>query len=293
MRRRVRLFSVPAAPFVCSLVVRSSETYRPIELRIFGMLPDAIYEPAGAAHNLTCPSCSFDLQICRPAHDFPTTHAALVEMFSNPNDDCSTMADRSSKTLKRESSKRSVHSMKSLLPLKLLSPTLPQPDIWPSTSQDQRSTFGAIPSAQDSSRVKGKINNPLGLRLSLVAPGQSHRDTPIYNEPGSPLPGRAYYSDEDLCINCSSSALDCDDGCEFRDYNDAGNQERENEFDDEVSLQLYPPIPMLIQRSLQGRPMQLMELTIVDDLMLAMHSGAQACPFNAPARHSFQVRPLG
>jgi len=171
----------------------------------------------------------------RPAHDFPTTHAALVEMFSNPNDDCSTMADRSSKTLKRESSKRSVHSMKSLLPLKLLSPTLPQPDIWPSTSQDQRSTFGAIPSAQDSSRVKGKINNPLGLRLSLVAPGQSHRDTPIYNEPGSPLPGRAYYSDEDLCINCSSSALDCDDGCEFRDYNDAGNQERENEFDDEFA----------------------------------------------------------
>ncbi|PVH74697.1 hypothetical protein DL98DRAFT_519137 [Cadophora sp. DSE1049] len=150
------------------------------------------------------------------------------------------MADRNSKTLRRETSnsfKRSVPSMKSLLPLKLLSQTLPQPDIWPSTSQDQRSTFGAILPAQESSRNKGKTNNPLGLRLSLLPPRQSQRDTPIYNEPGSPLPGRAYYTSDDLYINCSPPASNCDDGCVFHDHRAIDTRERENEFADEFASQ--------------------------------------------------------
>ncbi|KAL5330509.1 hypothetical protein ACEPPN_000026 [Leptodophora sp. 'Broadleaf-Isolate-01'] len=143
------------------------------------------------------------------------------------------MAEGTSKTLMRGTSnsfKRSVPSMKSLLPLKLLSPTLPQSDIWPSTSEDQRSTFGTISSAKESSGVKGKTNNPLGLRLSLLPRRSSQRDTPIYNEPGSPLPGRAYYTSDDLCFNCSPPGSPCNEGCISHSL---AHAEAESELDDE------------------------------------------------------------
>ncbi|KAK0110978.1 hypothetical protein ONS95_001359 [Cadophora gregata] len=145
------------------------------------------------------------------------------------------MTDRSSTLLRRVSSKRSVPSMKSLLPLKLLSPTLPQPHIWPSASQDQRSTFGVIQPTQESSKVQGKTNNPLGLRLSVLPPRQSQRDTPIYNELGSPLPERAYYTSDDIC-NCSQPASSFNDRCVFHDHTAADNVEPEYE-DDEVASQ--------------------------------------------------------
>ncbi|KAH7382097.1 hypothetical protein BKA64DRAFT_713336 [Cadophora sp. MPI-SDFR-AT-0126] len=150
------------------------------------------------------------------------------------------MVDRNSKTLRRETSnsfKRSVPSMKSLLPLKLVSTTLPQSDIWLSTSQDQRSTFGAILPTKESSEVKGKTNNPFGLRLSHLPSRQPQRDTPIYNEPGSPLPGRAYYTSDDLCINCSSPGLSCVDGCVFNYRRSTDIQARENEFENEFASQ--------------------------------------------------------
>ncbi|KAH7333049.1 hypothetical protein BKA65DRAFT_38849 [Rhexocercosporidium sp. MPI-PUGE-AT-0058] len=196
------------------------------------MFPDAICEPTGAAQHLSCPSC-LDFEICRPTHDFSTTYAALVDMFSNDY----TMIDGNSNTLMRgtcNSVKRSVPNMTSLLPLKLLSPTLPQSDLWPSASQDQRSTFGAIPSSQESSRVQGKTNNPLGLRLSLLPPRSSQRDTPIYTEPGSPLPGRAYYTSEDICFNSSQT---CNEGSAFHGLGHAEFRKLEDEVDDEVVTQ--------------------------------------------------------
>jgi len=45
-----------------------------------------------------------------------------------------------------------------------------------------------------------------------------YRDTPIYTEPGSPLLGRAYYTDEDVCFNCSPPGSSCDESCIFHDY---------------------------------------------------------------------------
>ncbi|CZT04852.1 uncharacterized protein RAG0_11156 [Rhynchosporium agropyri] len=129
-------------------------------------------------------------------------------MFSK---DCS-MGDG---LVRRTSSrKRSVHSMKSLMTLKLLSPTVPQSESWPSSAcGGQRSTFGTISSEMQTSETRGKLNNPLGL--SILPARYSQRDTPIYTEVGSPLPGRAYYTSDDLCFCSSPSA--CNEGCVFHE----------------------------------------------------------------------------
>ncbi|KAL2065943.1 hypothetical protein VTL71DRAFT_3613 [Oculimacula yallundae] len=212
--------------------------------------PDAICEPAGAAKHLSCSSC-LDFQICSPSCDFLTTYASLVEMFSN---DC-TLVDGTPKPLRRETTnslKRSVRGMKSLMTLKLLSPTLPQSEPWPSSCQGRRSTFGSISPSQQISKVPGKANNPLGLRLSVLPP--SHRDTPIYNEPGSPLPGRAYYTSDDLCF-CSSPS-DCNEGCVFHDLDQGKRSQARKEFVDEDNSHFATNDPISLRRlsGVSGEP---------------------------------------
>ncbi len=218
----------------------------PYRLPLSGMQSEAICEPAGAAQeDISCPSC-LDFESCRTTHENPTTSAtsasstspaSCTNLFSN---DCS-MAENSCKMLRREPSfKRSVPSMTSLLPLKLLSPTLSQSNMWPSTSSEPRSNFGTETIHQagqeQPARVKEKTNNHLGLRLSLLPPrAQPYRDMPIYNEPGSPLPGRAYYTNDDICFNCSPPGSICDAACIFHDYDNVKKAEDMDEIiNDEV-----------------------------------------------------------
>jgi len=104
---------------------------------------------------------------------------------------------------------RSVPGMKSLLPLRLLSPTLPDINAWPSSTPNNRSTFGMNITSYDGDRggisqvqLEDKLDAGLRAGSQRVKP---HRDVPIYSEPGSPLLNRAYLTDEEVRSSCSTS----------------------------------------------------------------------------------------
>ncbi|KUJ13657.1 uncharacterized protein LY89DRAFT_671955 [Mollisia scopiformis] len=132
-----------------------------------------------------------------------------AKMYSKDN---TTMSmERSSSSASRLSLgaiKRSVPGMKALLPLKLLSPTLPEFDTWPSPEPTKRSTFGRRIISQDIeySSIGDRARDSLKSRKR----SQQYRDTPIYSEPGSPVPSRAYFSENDVCFNCSQPGSICD-----------------------------------------------------------------------------------
>lgn len=120
--------------------------------------------------------------------------------------------ERSSSSASRSSLgpvKRSVPGMKSLMPLKLLSPTASELGTWPSPEPIKRSTFGTETGSLD---CKQSSNIGNRARDSLKSPKmlQQYRDTPIYNQPGSPIPSRAYYLHDDVSFNCSQPASMCD-----------------------------------------------------------------------------------
>lgn len=105
--------------------------------------------------------------------------------------------------------KRSVPGMKTLLSLKLLSPTLPKFDTWPSPEPPKRSTFGTrivLQDLEDFSSIGDRA------RDSLRSPkrSQQYRDTPIYSEPGSPIPSRAYLSEDDVSFKYSQPESICE-----------------------------------------------------------------------------------
>ncbi|KAJ5040230.1 uncharacterized protein L3040_005891 [Drepanopeziza brunnea f. sp. 'multigermtubi'] len=84
-------------------------------------------------------------------------------------------------------------------------------------------------------------NNHLGLSLPLpeIQRVHHHRDTPIYSEPGAPLPGRAYYTDNRACYNCSLlSASDYDKTCcTFHDDDHPKRSLATEKHDDEFASQ--------------------------------------------------------
>jgi hypothetical protein len=112
---------------------------------------------------------------------------------------------------------RSVSGMKSLLPLRLLSPSLPEIDVWPSN----RSTFGMNIASNDEEEIEKSPehleNEDLGTKLDGHRL-KSYRDIPIYTEPGSPLLSRVYLTDDEL--HFSSTTSESDDSFEAND--DAG-----------------------------------------------------------------------
>jgi len=104
---------------------------------------------------------------------------------------------------------RSVPGMKSLLPLRLLSPTLPDINAWPSSTPNNRSTFGMNITSNDEDRggisqVQLEDKLDAGFRAGSQRL-KRHRDVPIYSEPGSPLLNRAYLTDEEVRSSCSTS----------------------------------------------------------------------------------------
>jgi hypothetical protein len=99
--------------------------------------------------------------------------------------------------------------MKSLLPLRLLSASLPETNFWPSSTPNNRSTFGMNIGSVDEGEDKRSLEE-LNEDPELESKAKNHRpkpyrDVPIYSEPGSPLLNRAYLTDQEAHSNCSTS----------------------------------------------------------------------------------------
>lgn len=113
--------------------------------------------------------------------------------------------------------KRSVPGMKTLMPLKLLSPTLPEFDTWPSLEPSKRTTFGTRIASQDFEEFS-EIGDRARDSMISRKRSQQYRDTPIYSEPGSPIPSRAYFSDDDVCFNFSQPGSISDEEGIIQDF---------------------------------------------------------------------------
>ncbi|PMD32364.1 hypothetical protein L207DRAFT_640162 [Hyaloscypha variabilis F] len=136
---------------------------------------------------------------------------------------------------------RSVPGMKSLLPLRLLSPTLPDINAWPSSTPNNRSTFGMNITSYDEDRggisqvqLEEKLDAGLRAGSQRLKP---HRDVPIYSEPGSPLLNRAYLTDEEVRSSCSTSESE-----EWFEVYDCLNMEHESSILGDESSTIKGPI---------------------------------------------------
>jgi hypothetical protein len=108
-------------------------------------------------------------------------------------------------------SRKSVSSMKSLLPLKLhSSPPMPNISVWlDGTSQNSQvdaksPSFLPKPVTSDDCYIPWMLS-PQNSELFSGAGSGCYRETPIYSEPGSPTLSRAYYSDGELNENFRTS----------------------------------------------------------------------------------------
>jgi hypothetical protein len=154
-------------------------------------------------------------------------HASLPhmhgKMFSTDGlknvDGCDIKRTTSITSMRR---RRSVTGMKRLLPLRL-SPKLTSQDL-PSHDSIRRATFGlpVVPSDGETifERRHTFVPPPMTIRP------EKYRDTPIYTEPGSPLLGRAYYTDDDACFACSPGSS-CDENCIFNEYESSSDEASE------------------------------------------------------------------
>lgn len=143
-------------------------------------------------------------------------------------------------------SKRSVAGMKSLLPLKLLSPTLPECDIWPSSKPVKRSAFGtkiASRHSDQSSEVGDRARDSLESRKR----SRQNRDIPVYNAPGSPIPSRAYFSEDDISFNCPQPGSLFEAERIFKDSAISIRDEQESEIEDVDDQEVRHELPMSVQ----------------------------------------------
>lgn len=105
--------------------------------------------------------------------------------------------------------RRSVSGMKSLLPLKLLSPTLPVLPLWTPPPSSSESAFGP---PQDSTytqqpRLEKKSYEEDEITSSYCSIQLTNRDIPIYSARGSPLPGLTFYDDGESRSSSSAGSL--------------------------------------------------------------------------------------
>lgn len=136
--------------------------------------------------------------------------------------------------------KRSVPGMKTLLPLKLLSPTLPEFDTWPSPEPVKRSTFGTKIVSQYVEYTPA-IGDRARDSLQSRKRSRQYRDTPIYSEPGSPVPSRAYFSDDDVGFHCSQPRSICEADSIIQDFINLKEAETIDDEEEEVSHHILIP----------------------------------------------------
>jgi hypothetical protein len=118
--------------------------------------------------------------------------------------------------------KAAVSGMKTLLPLKLTSTFDSVSEVSAASPSFNRATFGTEESPTKKSPRSKKLSHRGRYfpQIPLVIRPEQYRDTPVYTDAGSPIPGQAYYpqfefwrkfsssissSDEDKCVSeCSS-----------------------------------------------------------------------------------------
>jgi hypothetical protein len=122
----------------------------------------------------------------------------------------STECPTTSCSIKKHASYRKVSGMKNLLPLRLLSPPLPNLDFW---TTPNRSTFGEAKFEPEVDQSQTEVDTA-GFNITRRPPNtraRLYRDTPIYTKAGSPLLGDAYVPQEQFCFNCSPPGSSYDD----------------------------------------------------------------------------------
>ena len=139
-------------------------------------------------------------------------------------------AERPGSPASMVSSRRSVSSMKHLLPLRL-QPTPPQPMVELASWLDNTIFNLQSPTTFNfENESRKELTEPIpipwmsssqDIRLPHNLPPGRYRETPIYSDCGSPMLSRAYFSDEDSCYHCSSKGSICDELCIVSDYEDA------------------------------------------------------------------------
>jgi len=130
-----------------------------------------------------------------PSDDSRPRMQVCAMMFTEEPQSLSPTLDRAPSS---SSVRRSVAGMKNLLPLKLLSPTAPDMDVWPASAPSHRTTFGLRLSLRAEDR-RSSVGERTGYYHSTSRP-KRYRDTPIYTEPGTPLPSPAYFTDDDVAL---------------------------------------------------------------------------------------------
>ncbi len=165
-----------------------------------------------------------------------------VSRFSVDSD--STHSSRSSINMERDReryspslrSRRSVTSMKQLLPLKLHStPPMPKITSWldDTLSSDPPSPapfdFGLndVPKDLDKNQVPWMHSSQEEQLLSHLRPDR-YRETPVYSEPNSPLLARAYFTNEDLCFACPPPGSTCQELCIVNSYESVSSESQDS-----------------------------------------------------------------
>lgn len=114
--------------------------------------------------------------------------------------------------------RRSVSGMKRLLPLRLASP---EPEIYTSPSTEVHNSFGLVYHRKQDSTAATVVP---WMQTTQEVPllGELHpnmyRETPIYSASKSPAVARAYFSEEDVCLNCEPPGSPCEELCIVDSY---------------------------------------------------------------------------
>lgn len=169
----------------------------------------------------------------RPAYASHPTHISLRRMQSR-----TMMFTREPVTAQSSEQslgnpvRRSVSGMKNLLPLKLLSPTASELGIWPSSAPSHRTTFGMRLSLKVEERRSSMNEHTDSQRARPAQRPRRYRDTPIFAEPGTPLPSPAYFTNDNVCLRCPPSGSICDETCIINDYDKEKKSRHEQELGD-------------------------------------------------------------
>lgn len=152
----------------------------------------------------------------------PHMHGKMFSTDGSKNvDGCDIKRTTSITSIRRQ---RSVTGMKHLLPLRL-SPKLTSQDL-PSHDSIRRATFGLPVLPADGQTILERRGRHAFIPPPMTMRPEKYRDTPIYTEPGSPLLGRAYYTDDDACFACSPGSS-CDENCIFHEYESSSDEASE------------------------------------------------------------------
>lgn len=170
--------------------------------------------------------CDSQIALITERRSMPFRHQSTSKTStkSQSSNDASTI-QRPASPAPTLSSRRSVSSMKELLPLRLqeIPPKIDLASWLDCTAPDMRNPV--LPSLEHKEPAAYSLvpwmSSSQDMRISCDLPPNRYRETPIYTGSGSPMLSQAYFSDEELCYSCSPRGSVCDELCIVTDYEDA------------------------------------------------------------------------